>query len=56
LTLPDIPDIFVASAASLDDPERYKPQMVMWTAAGHNWDHVDPALSKFDKMPPMQGD
>ena len=56
LTLPDIPDIFVASAASLDDPERYKPQIVMWTAAGHNWDHVDPALSKFDKMPPMQGD
>jgi hypothetical protein len=52
LTLPDMPDIFVASAASLDDPARYTPQMVMWTAAGHPWDHLDPAVPKFDKMPP----
>ena len=26
ITLPDTPDIFVASAASLDDPGRYRPQ------------------------------
>jgi hypothetical protein len=52
LTLPDMPDIFVASAASLDDPARYTPQMVMWTAAGHPWDRLDPAVPKFDKMPP----
>jgi hypothetical protein len=52
LTLPDMPDIFVASAANLDDPARYTPQMVMWTAAGHPWDHLDPAVPKFDKMPP----
>jgi hypothetical protein len=24
----------------------------MWTAAGHAWDHLDPALARFDKMPP----
>jgi hypothetical protein len=51
LTLPDMPEIFVASAASLDDPGRYQPQLVMWTAAGHAWDRVDPGLAKFDKMP-----
>jgi hypothetical protein len=22
-----------------------------WAAAGHGWDHLDPALPKFDKMP-----
>jgi hypothetical protein len=52
LTLPGMPEIFVASAASLDDPARYQPQFVLWTAAGHIWDQLDPALPKFDKMPP----
>jgi hypothetical protein len=53
LTIPDMPGIFVASAASLDDPARYKPQLVMWAAAGQVWDQLDPALPKFDKMPPI---
>lgn len=53
LTFPDIPEVFIASAASLDDPARYQPQIVTWTAAGHAWDHLDPALPKFDKMPPQ---
>ena len=51
LTLPDLPDVFVASAASLDDPARYQPQQVIWASAGQAWDHLDPALPKFDKMP-----
>lgn len=51
-TFPDMPEVFVASAASLDDPGRYQPQLVMWTAAGQAWDHVDPALLRFEKMPP----
>jgi hypothetical protein len=52
LTFPRNPDIFVIHAASLDDPSRYKPTQVLWTAAGHAWDHLDPAVQKFDKMPP----
>lgn len=52
ITFPDMPDVFVASAGSLDDPARYMPQIVMWTAAGQPWDHVDPALAAFDRMPP----
>jgi hypothetical protein len=53
LTFAAMPDLFTVHAASLDDPSRYKPQMATYGARGHAWDHVDPALPKFDKMPPM---
>ena len=53
LIFPDMPEVFVAIAASLDEPERYQPQIVMWTSAGQTWDHHDPALPKFGKMPPQ---
>ena len=46
------PEMFTVHAASLDDPGRYAPQMVLYTVRGHGWDHVDPALPKFEKMPP----
>jgi hypothetical protein len=52
LTFPGMPDVFVVRAGTLDDPGRYKPQMAFWTAAAQAWDHIDPALQKFDKMPP----
>jgi hypothetical protein len=35
------PDRFTVHAASLDDPSRYKPQMVMYGVRGYAWDHVD---------------
>jgi hypothetical protein len=43
-----MPDLFTVHAGSLDDPDRYKLQMVMYTVRGHAWDHLDPALPKFD--------
>jgi len=52
MTFPAMPDFFVVRAASLDDPCRYKPQMVLWTAGALPWDHVDPNLPTFEKMPP----
>ncbi|MDM9619224.1 aldehyde-activating protein [Rhizobium sp. AC44/96] len=52
MTFPDIPGYFVVRAASLDDPTRYKPQLICWTASGQPWDQVDPHLPKFEKMPP----
>ena len=52
ITFPDMPDVFVAFAASLDDPSRFAPDYVMWTAAAPAWDHRDPSLPAFDKMPP----
>ena len=52
MTFSAMPDLFTVHAASLDDPSRYKPQMVTYGVRGYAWDHLDPALPKFDKMPP----
>jgi hypothetical protein len=54
ILFPYIPDIFVVRAGTLDDPGRYKPQMVFWTAAAQAWDLVDPDVPKFEKLPPAQ--
>src|SRR5262249_3212787 len=47
------PELFFVRAASLDDPSRFVAQMVVYTSNGFTWDYLDPALPKFDKMPPM---
>jgi len=52
MTFSAMPDLFTVHAASLDDPSRYKPQAVTYAMRGHAWDHLDPALPKFDRMPP----
>ena len=46
------PDAFTVHAGRLDDPSRYEPQMVTYTMRGYGWDYLDPALPKFDRMPP----
>jgi hypothetical protein len=53
ITFSGAPNVFTVHAASLDDPGRYKPQAVTYVVRGHAWDPLDPALTKFDKMPPM---
>jgi hypothetical protein len=52
MTFPAMPDVFIVPPASLDDPGRFKPRLVSWTAAGYGWDHLDPAIPTFEKMPP----
>ena len=52
LTFAAMPDLFTVHAASLDDPRRYRPQMVLYGVRGHAWDRIDPALPKFDRRPP----
>jgi hypothetical protein len=52
MTFRAMPDLFTVHAASLDDPSRFKPQKVMYSLSGYAWDYLDPALPKFDKMPP----
>ena len=52
MTFAASPDVFTVHAASLDDPGRYQPQMVVYRVRGQAWDRLDPALTKFDKMPP----
>jgi hypothetical protein len=53
LTFKAKPEFFTVHAGSLDNPIRYKPQMVIYTVRGHDWDHLDPGLIKFDRMPTM---
>ena len=48
LTFAYMSDRFTVHAASLDDPGRYKPQMVTYGVRGHAWDRLDPAVPKFD--------
>jgi hypothetical protein len=54
MTFAPAPEVFTIHAASLDDPGRYKPQAVTYTVRGHAWDYIDPALPKFDRMPPKK--
>jgi len=42
-------DIMVGS---LDDPSWYRPQADIYTASAQPWDHMNPDLSKFVKLPP----
>jgi hypothetical protein len=51
MTFAAMPDVFTVHAASLDDPARYKPQMVTYSVRGHAWDRIDPAVQKFERMP-----
>jgi len=53
LTFPANSGVFVVHAGSLDDPGRYKPQVVTYAVRGHAWDFLDPALPKVEKMPAM---
>jgi hypothetical protein len=53
MTFTAMPQFLTIRAASLDDPGRYRPQVVTYTASGHAWDKLDPALPAFTKMPPM---
>jgi hypothetical protein len=52
MTFAAMPDIFTVHAASLDDPGRFRPQAVTYALRGHAWDVIDPALPRFDRMPP----
>jgi hypothetical protein len=54
LTFKAMPDLFTVHAASLDDPGRYKPQVVTYAVRGQAWDPVDPTRPRFDRMPPPE--
>ncbi|MEI7871510.1 MAG: hypothetical protein WCK95_05295 [Alphaproteobacteria bacterium] len=40
------------SGTGHDHPRRSQPRMVFYGVRGHAWDRLDPALPKFDRMPP----
>lgn len=42
----------IVRASSLDDPDIFTPEMVVYTKRAPNWDLVDPTLPSFEEMPP----
>ncbi len=47
-----MPELIAIPAASLDDPERFQPQVVTYAVRGLPWDVMDPSLPSFERMPP----
>lgn len=45
--------IVAIDAASLDDSGSFRPQMDVWTSDAQPWVHMNSALPKFEKYPPM---
>ena len=41
-----MPEFFVFHAGTLDNPDQYQPEMVVFSKSGQQWDHVDPALPR----------
>jgi hypothetical protein len=46
------PHLLVIRAGTLDDPERFAPQMLIWTSAAPPWAHLDPQLPHEPRQPP----
>ena len=44
-------DYQVVRAGSLDQPERFAPQAVIWTGSAPAWAFIDPALPAFPHQP-----
>jgi hypothetical protein len=45
------PAVLVLRAGSLDEPERFRPGARVYAADAPGWDHMDPALRSFERMP-----
>ncbi len=45
------PDIITINVGSLDDPSWYEPESDWWTKSAQAWDHMNPAIQKFDTQP-----
>jgi hypothetical protein len=46
-----MPGMVFPRASSLDNPEIATPSMVVYASRAPSWDHVDPALPRFDTVP-----
>ena len=58
MTDQDLNDIGVLSwvfvtAGSLHDPAIFVPLTVVYVTSVQPWDRIDPALKRFDRMPPL---
>lgn len=51
LTFAAMPDLIAVHAASLDEPNRFKPQVLTYAERALAWDRVDSNLQAFTRMP-----
>ncbi len=49
-----VPGVVFVRASSLDDPEVFRPQMIVYTKRAPSGDRMDPALPAFEAMPPPE--
>lgn len=47
------PESMSIMAGTLDDPTFFRPQADIYVSSAQAWDHMNPRLPKFQKMPPM---
>ncbi len=45
------PDVMVVRVGVLDEPDRVKPERVIWTASAPVWAHIDPDLPCVEGQP-----
>lgn len=55
MLFPQMPDLIVIRAGTLDEPERYRPQVVFWTETARSWDPPNATLTGFARMQPPAG-
>jgi hypothetical protein len=48
----NVPDMIGVYVGTLDDPARFKPQLVMFASRGHDWDHLDPTVPRVPLIRP----
>lgn len=46
-----MPEMIFVRASSLDDPEVFKPQLIVFTSRAPSWDHMDASLPGFATQP-----
>ena len=51
LTFAAMPDLIAVAAGSLDEPDRFTPQVLTYGERGLAWDAIDPSLQAFERMP-----
>lgn len=50
-----LPDVVMVQSGTLDDPNQVSPQNVIYMKDAVSWDRFDPALPKYEAMPPLPG-
>jgi len=48
-----MPELCMIHANSLDDPELFRPNVVVFSESAVSWDPIDASLPSFPGMPPM---